>query len=153
MKLYVTFTRKVLLVILCSLLLCLGFISRYTYAASNEKNGKTNGDRVGFLSSIGCVVENNPSCKKNITIPTNFSDVYDNYNEIQKQANFDLSHFKGENCTVYSYKVISFSDVDAENTFANLIVYKDRIIGGDISQVSIGGQMYPLNRKDGKTKT
>jgi len=153
MKIYITFTRKNLVLIICVLLIFMAFFSKFSSVSATNQNGKTNKDRISFLENLGLEVYSNPSSLKTQKIPEVFSDVYTNYNEIQKSANFDLSAYKGENCDFYSYKVISFGGKDEENMFANLIIYKDRIIGGDISSVAIDGKMYPLLKQNGKTTT
>jgi len=139
--------------ILCVLVLLLTQISRFSSVSAEFVSVKTNRDRISFLEKIGLTVENNPVSAKEITIPTKFSKVYKNYNEVQKEAGYDLSSYKGVNCTVYCYKVITKYGENVADTMANLIIYNDRIIGGDISSTHIDGEMYSLKSKDGKTKT
>ena len=62
------------------------------------------------------------------------------YNELQKEAGFDLSNYKGKNVTVYSCPVWN------SDKLLNLIVYDGKIIGGDISDVAFDGEMKPLKK-------
>ena len=80
--------------------------------------------------------------KKEITIPTEFSDVYIKYNELQKKVGFDLLSFKGAKATVYTYKVTDYKEL--KNAYANLIICNGKIIGGDIFTTDLKGEMLPL---------
>ncbi len=82
------------------------------------------------------------SCtKKKFTIPNNWDLVYNNYNEIQKEAGFDLSLYKGEQCIMYTYEIYNHPFGKCN---ANIIIHKGKIIGGDISSVSLAGFMTGL---------
>lgn len=75
-------------------------------------------------------------------IPEVFNDVYERYNALQKEAGYDLSFYKGKKCMRYTYVIPSV------NARANIIVYNGKIIGGDISGITIDGVMIPLKRSD-----
>lgn len=93
-----------------------------------------------LLSSLG--YEHSESfTKKTFTIPKEFDMVYNNYNEIQKEAGYDLLPYKGTECTLYTYEIYNHPFGKCN---ANIIVYKGRIIGGDISSVNLDGFMTPL---------
>ena len=53
-------------------------------------DGSTNAKRINFISRLGYEVDENSVKSKDITIPMNFSDVYTEYNKLQKKAGFDL---------------------------------------------------------------
>lgn len=97
-------------------------------------------DVSSFLSELGYEY-NEDFTQKTFTIPFEFDMVYNNYNQIQKEAGFDLSLFKGKTCTMYTYELINHPFGKAN---ANIIVYKGEIIGGDISSVNLDGFMVPL---------
>ena len=93
-----------------------------------------------FLSSLGYEVSE--SCtEKTFTIPIEFDMVYNGYNEIQKDAGFDLSPYKGRTCTMYTYEIYNHPFGKCN---ANIIVYKGEIIGGDISSINLDGFMTGL---------
>lgn len=154
MKVYLIFTRKVLALIFCTVLLFLCFSLKYKSVAQTAKNGNTQAERIEFLRGIGCQVSAESETKKQITVPVSFSDVYKVYNGVQKKANYDLTLYKGEKCTVYTYKVLKCDFVGDTKYFnANLIIYNGRIIGGDISSSELSGEMYPLIKQYEKTTT
>ena len=145
MRLYLTLTKKRLAVIIASLLLIIGIGGRFASASVITQDASTNAKRVDFAASVGCKVEETAIAEKQIRIPDEFSDVYKNYNELQRQAGYDLSAYKGCDATLYTYKVIQ-GGIVGEETFVNLIVYRGRIIGGDISSAAIDGSMLPLKK-------
>ena len=74
------------------------------------------------------------------TIPTEFNEVYNRYNELLKSAGYDISPYKGKTCKRYTYLIPS------ENARANIIVYDGEIIGGDISSITLDGIMIPIEK-------
>lgn len=100
----------------------------------------TKADTASFLTDLGYSF--NPHyAEKTFTLPFDFDTVYNNYNEIQKEAGFDLEPYKGKKCTMYTYELTNHPFGKAN---ANIIVYNGEIIGGDISSVSLDGFMTPL---------
>lgn len=97
-------------------------------------------DLSSFLSDLGYEFSEN-STQKTFTIPKVFDMVYNNYNEIQKDAGYDLSLYKGKECVMYTYEIYNHPFGKCN---ANIIVYKHKIIGGDISSVNIDGFMTGL---------
>lgn len=143
MKAYITFTRKKLLLcvlcLVCSLLIC----SEIYVAGNNSANALTNAERISFLKKLGYTVLCDEPTSKEVVLPDVFSDVYNNYNSLQKSAGYDLSLYKGCEVVIYSYGITPPEDHTGE-CLANIIVYNDRIIGGDISSAALGGFMLPL---------
>lgn len=145
MKQYITFTKKGFFIIFLAIV-CIGFICGEIYAAGNNNaNAKTNADRLIFIKNLGCEVINTQPNSKTVHIPEVFYDVYNNYNLLQKTAGYDLALFKGCEVNIYAYKINPPRGYEGE-CVVNLMVYKDRIIGGDISSVALGGFMLPLER-------
>ncbi len=152
MRMYFTFTKKGLVALLAAMLLGI-FIGGQLYAANNIKeNGKTNKQRVDFIKSIGLVPQEECKGYKSIVIPEQFDAVYQNYNSLQQAAGFDLLPYMGSNATVYTYGVKTPEGYTGD-TVVNLIVYKGRIIGGDISSCALDGFMLHLGEINGKNKT
>ena len=154
MKIYITFTKKMLFCVFCIIVISICLISRYyEVLGATQENGDTHKKRLDYLSNLGCEIIDEQAQSKKITIPSEFSDVYKTYNKLQKSSGYDLSQFKGEGCIVYTYRVKRFADFsDKDFANANLIVYNGRIIGGDISSSKINGKMYPLKKYE-ETKT
>lgn len=105
---------------------------KYTYSGV-----KTNDDRLAFLSQFGWEVEPTPE-EQNVTIPGEFDRVFVSYNELQKQQGLDLSKYKRKDVTRYTYRVTNFPDYDGA-VLANVLVYRGRVIGGDICTADVSG--------------
>lgn len=76
------------------------------------------------------------------TIPTEFNNVWNNYNSLLRENGYDLTPFKGKRCKRYTYLIPS------ENARANIIVCDGEIIGGDISSITLDGIMLPIKSND-----
>ncbi len=114
------------------------------YTAANIiPDADTNAARVQFIKALGLNPDETATAVKEIIIPENFSDVYNNYNKLQLQAGYDLSLYKGCNATLYTHSIETPSGYSG-NCVVNIIVYNDRIIGGDISSAELDGFMLPL---------
>lgn len=99
---------------------------------------KTNDDRVNFLSQFGWQVEPNPTDEKTVKIPKTFDTVLTSYNSIQQHQGLDLTNYSGKEVTRYTYKVTNYPDYTGEVS-ANIIVYRNRVIGGDICSADVDG--------------
>lgn len=75
-------------------------------------------------------------------IPMKFNSVWENYNNLLKEKGYDLSLYKGKKCKRYTYLIPS------ENARANIIVSDGKIIGGDISSITLDGIMIPIKSSD-----
>jgi len=85
-------------------------------------------------------VETVPFEVQEITIPETFGKVYLRYNELLKKGGYDLSLYKGKQCTRYTYRIPSL------NARANILVYEGKIIGGDICGITIDSIMIPIDK-------
>lgn len=72
------------------------------------------------------------------TIPREFNAVYERYNALQRESGYDLAPYKGKKCKRYTYLIPS------QNARANIIVNDGKIIGGDISSITLDGIMLPI---------
>lgn len=99
---------------------------------------ETNEDRRIFLSERGYEVSSNEVYYQQIQIPTEFDDIYNNYNQIQLEQGFDLTKFKGKAVEIYTYEIYNYDDAD-DQIFANILIYNGKIIGGDIQSSKLDG--------------
>ena len=99
---------------------------------------------VRHLQTLGCNVDENPSDHVQLDIPLEFDDVYEKYNDLQKQAGYNLWYYRGRRCERYTFAIINAEQAD---TFANVIIYKGKIIGGDIMTAALDGVMSPLRAR------
>jgi hypothetical protein len=73
-----------------------------------------------------------------VTIPGEFDKVFVGYNELQKQQGLDLSQYKRKDVTRYTYKITNYKDYNG-TVYANLLIYRGRVIGGDICSADVNG--------------
>lgn len=100
--------------------------------------GKTNEDRIAFLAQFGWTVAEQPICEQQIRIPSEFDRIFVRYNNLQKQQGLDLGRCKRKTVTRYTYTVTNYPDASG-TVWANLLVYRGRIVGGDICSAEAGG--------------
>ena len=93
---------------------------------------KTNEDRVKFLSQFGYEVSEDPLETVEITMPEKFDKVYAGYNELQKAQGLDLSKYRRKTVMRYTYEVKNYDGYNGGRVLANVIVYRGRVIGGDV---------------------
>lgn len=139
-------TRNLLLVLLA--LAFLGVLLLVGTAAGGVKLltkdlCSTTEKRVEYLSSCGWEADPATEQVQDILIPVHFSPVYESYNQLQRQQGWDLADYAGKNCTLYTYAVTNYPDKE-QVVLADLYVYKNQIIGGDVHSTDLGGFMIGL---------
>ena len=100
-----------------------------------------NEQRISFLETFGWEVEGEEDEIVEVKIPQEFDDVFEKYNEIQKQQGCDLSKYAGKRCKRYTYVIENYPG-QAEGVRANILVYKNKVIGGDVCSVELDGFMH-----------
>lgn len=103
-----------------------------------SNSAKSTSEHIEFLNAYGYNVNENPIQIQEIVIPSQFSETYEKYNEFQKLSGFDLVRYKNQRVKKYTYKVIDYDSVQDE-VVANVLVYNNKIIGGDVSSTRLGG--------------
>lgn len=111
--------------------------------------GQNNTERLAFVQQFGWQVEEEPAEIRSVVIPAEFDDVYQQYNHLQQQQGFDLSHYRGEDCKQYTYHVINYPD-ESDTVQVHLLVWQGKIIGGDLASAEQNGFMKQLS--DHETK-
>lgn len=106
---------------------------------------KTNEDRVKFLAQFGWQVEPEAVESVEVTIPEEFDKIFTAYNELQKRQGLDLSKFKKKNVQRYTYKITNYDGYDG-TVYANILVYRNKVIGGDVCSADVKGFMHGLER-------
>ena len=106
-----------------------------TYTLSAESNDQ----RVAFLNQFGWQVSTEPLEMKDVTIPAQFDDVYIQYNNIQKEQGLDLTPYAGKTCRQWVYAVTNYPQ--ATDVRATILVYDNKVVGGDLSTVQLDGFM------------
>lgn len=113
-------------------------------------NVKSNEGRLNFLSQFGWEVIPEPLEIVEVPIPETFNSTYEKYNAIQKEQGLDLSKYKGKNCTRFTYQVLNHKE-SPKGARANILVYKNKVIGGDICSVELGGFMHGFSQNENTT--
>lgn len=129
------------------------FIPSYEGSAAVMKSNeirfdkiKTESDRASFLSQFGYTVEAQPIEKAEVRIPKEFDRVFAAYNDLQKGEGLDLGRYKGKTVTRYTYKVTNYEGY-SDTVYANLLVYKNKVIGGDICSADPAGFAHGFTKR------
>lgn len=133
------------LVILCTIILTIPEytpVSTKAIMTATEKYSydkiKTVDDVRNFLAQFGWDVEAAPAEEVKIKIPAEFDKVMNSYNELQRNQGLDLSKYRGKEVTRYTFKVTNYEGYKG-TVMANVIVYKNRVIGGDLCSSDVTG--------------
>ena len=78
-----------------------------------------------------------------VKIPKESSEVFSRYNNLQKSQGYDLTQFAGKNVMRYVYKITNYPGA-TEPVYATLLVYKNQVIGGDITDTAAKGKIQGL---------
>ena len=109
-----------------------------------------NDSRVQFLESQGWQVITSPKEAGQVKIPTEASPLYSRYNDLQKSQGYDLTQYAGKTVMRYVYKVNNYPGA-TDPVYATVLVYKNQVIGGDITDTSAGGAVQGLKKAPEKT--
>ena len=110
---------------------------------------QTEQQRQALISELGWQAGDKPSAHKTITIPEQFDDVYDSYNELQKEQGFDLAKHRGRKAELYTYEIYNYPD-HPDCMQLTLIGEEGILIGGDVCCTELDGFMQGL-LPDGET--
>ena len=137
--------KKKLIAILAAIAAVLALLLMFTgggddtnTAATASQSMATNDARVQFLKDFGWDVAASPVESGQVKIPEASSQVFDRYNALQKSQGYDLSRFAGKTVMRYVYKIKNYPGA-TDPVYATLLVYKDQVIGGDVTDTSAKG--------------
>ncbi len=144
-------SKPKLIGIVCAAAAVLIFIivlaNRGSAADLQETAGKkleTPESRVEFLTSAGYTVAQEPVRTQEVRIPEEFNEVYTQYNAIQQSQGFDLTKYQGKTIMQYVYQVENYPGESSEPVYATLLLYKNKLIGADLSRGGTEGFLRPL---------
>lgn len=106
-----------------------------------------NDARVKFLTDLGWEVSTSPTESSQVRIPEEQTQVYERYNALQKSQGYDLSQYAGKTVMRYVYKVNNFPGA-TEPVYATLLIYKNQIIGGDITNTAAKGVVQGFKKQE-----
>ena len=106
---------------------------------------KTAADAVEFLTQFGWEVTAEPVESKSVTIPSEFDKVFAAYNEIQKAQGLNLNAFKGKEVTRYTFCINNYPNYEG-TVYANVLIYRNRVIGGDVCSADATGFVHGFEK-------
>ena len=118
--------------------------SAYSFSDVSTKE-----DRLEFLSQFGILVAADSESAESFVIPASLDRVMLAYNEIQKAQGLDLSGYCRKKVQRYTYTVENYKQ-SGITVYANVIVYRHRVIGGDVSALEAGGFVIPFTAFEAK---
>ena len=137
----------ILIALLVILIVC-GIVHK---ATAKTYPMKTESERQAFMSEMGWEVSEEYTSCKVVSIPEEFNETYESYNELQKEQGFNLKKFKGEMVEIYTYAVYNYPG-NSDNVVINLMVFDGNLIGGDVSCNELDGFMQGLKNPDPDAK-
>lgn len=137
----------VICVALAALITLIAFVP--TYVASSAQAGtagaeisydkvKSAEDAQKFLAQFGWEVDTATAKTVEVTMPAEFDKVFTGYNELQKRQGLDLSKYRNREVTRYTFTVTNYKNYEG-TVLANVLVYRNRVIGGDICSADVTG--------------
>ena len=123
--------------VIIAIIMLLGGSDTQTTSAPAASN---NDARVKFLKDFGWDVANSPAESSQVRIPDQTNEIFDRYNQLQKSQGYDLSKLAGKNAMRYVYKVNNYPGATAP-VYATVLVYKNQIVGGDVTDTSPKGKV------------
>ena len=101
-------------------------------------NAATNEERVAYLEALGWQVEPQPIETLDLQLPEKLEGEWDAYAKLQKGQGLPFSEFAGQAVKRYTYTVTNYPEIP-QGVQANLYLWGDQIIGGDVIFTGQGG--------------
>ncbi|MCH5182652.1 MAG: DUF4830 domain-containing protein [Oscillospiraceae bacterium] len=115
-------------------------------AAVEYKGVDTVEEQLSFLRELGHEPDPNPVYAGEVVIPEVFDSVYETYNQLQKAQGLNLEKYKGKTVRRYTYALTPSGGETSDGNmgevrYATLLIYKNRVIGGDITTTGPNGKV------------
>ena len=136
--------KKIMMVLAAVAALILALV--LLFGGSQEETTPTaanlgsNDGRVQFLEDFGWDVTTSPRESTQVKIPEETTEVFDRYNQLQKSQGYDLSQYAGKNVMRYVYQINNYPGA-TEPVYATVLVYKNQVIGGDVTDTGAKGKV------------
>ncbi len=92
-----------------------------------------------FYKSYGFILSDKPQTCEKIKLPPSLTPVYESYNTVQKKAGLDISQYLGKTVKKYTYRVLNFPFETSSPVYANILIFKNKIIAADIMTKPLDG--------------
>ena len=110
-----------------------------------------NDGRVRFLTDFGWDVTTSPTESGRVRIPEEAGEVFERYNTLQKGQGYDLSKYAGKTVMRYVYRINNYPGA-TEPVYATVLVYKNQIIGGDVTDTAAKGHIQGFRMPENSTQ-
>lgn len=145
--------RKLALSVAAAALLCCAVLAaalgapaaRQTSASTlpDPKGVKSNEDRIEYLQGYGWQLSSEPTATEELQIPDQLDESYDDYLALQSSQGFDLSKYTGKRVKRYTYEITNYPTGE-QGVLANLLIYKNTVIGGEVLSPQLDGFLHGL---------
>ena len=108
-------------------------------------------DCVKYLAQLGYQTDAASGETKKVLVPKEFDAVYEAYNQMQKECGYDLSRYAGKKVDLTTCRITNWPD--EEVVLADVLVYKEKVIGGAVYTAAVDGFMYGLQPMDSIPKS
>lgn len=129
-------------VVACLLVTMLILSGRQEALASGTVPVTDDAGRRAFLTGLGYEVDAAEAQVQEVLIPVDLDDTLVAYNQLQQEAGYDLSLYRGERVKCWTYGVTNYPG--EEQAVARVYIFQNKVIGGDISSVEQGGFSHGL---------
>lgn len=128
---------------------CFGQSSELNNKNLSVNNSATDiSDILQFISNFDYSVKNEPDEIKEVVIPKEFNDVYENYNEIQKKQGYDLRKYSGRRVKRWTFTITNYPGYEKEEYIKiNILICDGKVIGGDVCSLKLDGFMHGFSRE------
>ncbi len=114
-----------------------------TLSSADFKNIRTDEERIAFLAKAGWEVRSGATEEKQVMIPKEFDQTYEEYNALQMENGMDLTKYAGKTAVRYTYEVTNYPTGET-GVIAHLVIYRNRVIAADICSPKLDGFMHGL---------
>ncbi len=116
-------------------------------ASPDPKGVRSNEDRIEYLESYGWEVVEQPLASQELLVPQELDESYDEYLALQTQQGFDLAKYAGKRLKRYTYEITNYPTGEA-GVQANLLLYKNTVVGGEVLSPRLDGFLHGLERPE-----
>jgi hypothetical protein len=106
---------------------------------------KSAADGIAFLAQFGWEVDPTPVEESHVSVPAQFDKIFTAYNELQRAQGLDLCAYSGRTVQRYTFRVTNYEGYEG-SVLANLLVFRGRVIGGDICAADQQGFLHGFQK-------
>ncbi len=118
--------------------------------ATSSTDANSSEEILKFISQYGWETDTEPTEIRDVIIPQEFDDVYNNYNDIQLSQGFDLTKHAGKRVKRRTYIIRNYPGYSPDDDFIriNILISDGKVIGGDVCSIKLDGFMHGFVLED-----